>query len=227
LIKGGATIAYWCSDAHGRPANHSLDPMRTREWTARPGLVQEVEGPLRLGTSHALHATTEPHRWAGVRVWLVGLVGEVARARDGRKVAALRREIIGEILPECVFSASVGVRIRRKDLYGEDLRSANLYGANLTSADLRSANLTSADLTSANLTSADLTSANLTSADLTSANLTSAELMSANLTIANLTSSNLYGANLYGANLRSAYYPNGTVPVGWTRDANGYLSRTP
>ena len=157
LLKSGATIAYWCSDAHGRPANHSLDPTRTREWTARPGLVQEVEGPLRICTSHALHATTEPHRWAGVRVWVVGLVGEVASEEGGRKVAALRREIVGEILPECAFSASVGVRIGRRDLYGADLRGANLYGANLT----------------------------------------------------------------------SAYFPTGGVPVYWTRNAEGHLSRSP
>ena len=54
-----------------------------------------------------------------------------------------------------------------------------------------------------------------------------ADLRNADLRSADLTSANLTSADLYGADLTSAYYPNSTVPVGWTRDATGYLSRTP
>ena len=166
LMAEGATLAYWCSDAHGRPANHALDPMSARDWTARPGLVQEVAGPLQICTEHALHATNEPHRWAGVRVWLVGLVGEIVRESSGTKLAALRREIVGEILPECAFSASVGVRIGRKDLDGARLDGASLDGASLAGANLARADLAGANLANANLANANLANANLADADL-------------------------------------------------------------
>ena len=43
---------------------------------------------------HALHATTDPPRWQGDRVWIVALFGEVQRAGD--KLGALHREILGE-----------------------------------------------------------------------------------------------------------------------------------
>ena len=97
LMREGAIIAYWCSDAHGRPANHEMEPLQECDWTARPGLVQEVAGPLATCSSRALHATMEPHLWAGVRVWLVGLVGQVRTDQDA-KMGALRREIVGECI---------------------------------------------------------------------------------------------------------------------------------
>ena len=219
MIKAGATIAYWCSDAQGRPANHSMDPIAARNWTARPGLVQEVEGPLRPCTGNALHATLTPHRWRGVRVWIVALVGKVAD--QGDKVCALRREVIGEVMPEECTDPSVGVRIGRRDLRGADLRGADLYGANLYGADLYGANLYGANLRGANLYGADLRGANLRGANLYGADLRGADLYGANLYGANLYGANLYGADLYGADLYGADLYGArrsvtcSVPDGW------------
>ena len=88
LREAGATLAYWNSDAQGRPCNGgSGDPVK-------PGDVHEVEGPLNLCSSSALHATYFPRKWKGERVWIVALIGEVKD--DGDKLGALKREIIGE-----------------------------------------------------------------------------------------------------------------------------------
>ena len=191
LIKSGATIAYVCTDQHGRPSNGG--PVN-RWWQVRPGLVQEIAGPLVLCGPGALHGTFKPHRWAGNRVWVAGFVGEVKYHGDD-KLGSLRREIVGEVLPDCAMSDSVGVRTGRKDLTGANLTRAYLTGANLTGAYLTRANLTDADLTDADLTDADLTGADLTGADLTRANLT------------------------------RAYYPYGDLPDTWERDGGGYLRR--
>ena len=149
LMRQGARIAYWCSDAQGRPANHRMEPAEAPAWAARPGLVQEVAGPLRACSEHALHATLEPHRWAGCRVWVVGLVGEVVEGAD--RLACLRREIVGEVLPECALDPSVGVRVGRRDLAGANLSGANLSWANLSGADLSGAYLSESRLAGANL----------------------------------------------------------------------------
>jgi hypothetical protein len=82
-------LALWKSDARGRPSNGG------RLGEAYPGRVDEVAGPLRICTSNALHATLKPDDWAGTRVWVVALHGEVAW--DGDKCGALKREILGEI----------------------------------------------------------------------------------------------------------------------------------
>lgn len=157
------TIAYWNSDAHGRPANGGTGT------NARPGLIETVTGPLELCGPRALHATLEPHRWKGLRVWVVALHGEIIW--DGDKCGALTREIIGEVMPEHAWDESVGARLGRKDLV-----RANLWGANLRYANLRYANLVSANLVSANLWGANLWGANLRCANLESANLVSANL---------------------------------------------------
>ena len=208
-IDAGHTIAYWNSDQHGRPCNGG----RCADgWRARVGLVQridaEVAAPCGPG---ALHATHEPHRWSGCRVWVVALSGSVV-VHTG-KLGATVREFLGEVLPEHAWAASVGVRVGRKDLYGADLRSANLRGAGLSGANLRGANLSGAALSVANLSVADLYGADLSGADLRSANLCCANLrganlrgadLGANLSGANLRGADLYGANLYGANLYGA-----------------------
>ena len=62
---------------------------------ARPGLVQEIRGPLALCGPKALHATMRPDKWKGERLWVVALHGEVLH--DGDKCGALKREIIGEV----------------------------------------------------------------------------------------------------------------------------------
>ena len=85
------TLAFWRSDARGQSANGGR-----RMVAAAPGLVQEVEGPLRLCSRQALHASVAPGEWSGVRWWVVALLGEVVR--DGSKAGALRRLIVEEVV---------------------------------------------------------------------------------------------------------------------------------
>lgn len=169
-------LGYWCSDQHGRPANHqALTTAQAAAWTAVAGATQTVDGPLKPCTAHALHATREPHRWTGCRVWIVALLGERDDGAD-HKSASLRREIIGEVALEDANDPSVGVRVGRMDL-----RSANLRDARLRDANLRSANLSGANLSCARLSDANLRDANLSGAYLRSANLSDADLGGANL----------------------------------------------
>ena len=216
-IASGASIAYCNTTAHGLPANGGTGgPLRT-------GLVQAIAGPLQLCGPGALHATMEPHRWKGSRVWIVALHGEVKRESD--KLGALCREVLGEVLrEESWVSASVAIRVgenlTRANLTGANLTRANLTGANLRGENLTRANLTGANLRGANLTGANLYGADLTGANLYGANLRGADLYGADLRGANLTGANLYGADLYGANRGSSPH----IP-GWRTLATGYLER--
>ena len=230
MQKAGAVFAYYLTDSYGRPSNHNIDNILERKkWTVKPGVVQKVNGPLKECSKNALHATLEPHKWAGNRVWVVAFLGEVKHLDS--KIAGLHREIIGEVMPEEALSPSVGVKLGRKDLNSANLSYANLSSANLSyanlsyanlssadliSADLRSANLSYANLSSADLNSANLRYANLSSADLRSADLRSANMRSANLSYANLSSADLNYADLRYANLSSAKWNNNfPVPSGW------------
>jgi hypothetical protein len=164
VIAQGATIAYWCSDAQGRPSNGGgcLD-----NWYAHVGLIQEIEGPLKLCGDGALHATLEPHKWVGSRVWVVSMFGEIEFQEN--KLGSLSREFIGEILPEESMNESIGVRLGRKDLSGANLNRANLSVADLSGANLNRANLNRANLNRAYLNGADLNGADLNGADLNGA----------------------------------------------------------
>ena len=121
--------------------------------------MQHVDGPLRECSGHALHATRDPHRWAGCRVWIVALIGERIDGSD-HKSAALCREIVGEVLPEDASDLRVAVRVGIRNLAGANLAGANLYGANLAGANLYGANLIRANLDRANLDRANLYGAN-------------------------------------------------------------------
>jgi hypothetical protein len=91
LRASGATLAYWRSDADGRPANGGdCDPVL-------PGTVQREKGPLRseCGVGQ-LHATLIPPKWQGERWWIVALIGDVRG--DDEKYWALEREIIAEFV---------------------------------------------------------------------------------------------------------------------------------
>lgn len=83
-------IAFWKSDKRGLPSNGGKS-----QTPAAPGLVEEIPGPLRLCTKNALHATLDPNKWKGERLWLVELHGEIAQESD--KVGALKRTILCEI----------------------------------------------------------------------------------------------------------------------------------
>lgn len=91
LKRQGATIAYWNSDASGRPTNGGTGE------AARVGRVQRDAGPLKLCARGTLHATMLPPKWKGPRRWIVALIGEVAG--DDEKYGALTREFLGEALP--------------------------------------------------------------------------------------------------------------------------------
>lgn len=88
-VEEGAIIAYWRSHADGRPSNGGQGPAR------KTGDVERIDGPLTLCGRGALHATLEPGKWKGSKVWVVALFGEVAYASDSHKVGSLHREILG------------------------------------------------------------------------------------------------------------------------------------
>ena len=90
LQAAGAKIAFWRSDAAGRPANGG------RGVVAAPGVVHREKGPLNLCKRGTLHATLIPPTWKGERWWVVALIGEVVG--DDEKMGALEREILGECL---------------------------------------------------------------------------------------------------------------------------------
>jgi len=88
-VSSGGFLAFWKSLSNGTPANGgSGKPVAV-------GDVQKENGPLVLCRKGTLHATLDPHKWKGDRLWIVALYGEVAR--DQSKVGALEREILGEV----------------------------------------------------------------------------------------------------------------------------------
>jgi hypothetical protein len=90
LVAQGAKLAYWRSDAAGRPANGgSLAPVAA-------GALHEEKGPLRLCERGTLHATLNPPKWKGERWWIVALYPPFIG--DDDKYGSLKREIIGECI---------------------------------------------------------------------------------------------------------------------------------
>ena len=89
LLKQKVRLAFWRSDKSGKPANGgSAAPVK-------PGDIQEESGPLELCSRGTLHATLQPRRWQGDRLWIVALHGEVVG--DDEKLGCLKREIVGEV----------------------------------------------------------------------------------------------------------------------------------
>ena len=192
-------IGYYCSDAWGRASNGGDQTERVHA-----GLVQRIDGPLEICTPRGLHATREPHRWRGVRVWVVALLGPHQEEDD--KAAALVREIVGEVMPEDVFDPSLAARMGLARAY---LTGANLRGAYLVGANLRGANLGGA---------------NLGDADLVGANLGGAYLRGANLARANLVGAYLVGAYIVGAYIGGTERPP-WLPEQWIVTRDGYVAR--
>ena len=85
-----AFLAFWKSDKAGMPCNGG-----SAATPASVGKVEEISGPLEICTARGLHATLDPDKHKGERIWLVALYGEVQRSED--KVASLKREILAEI----------------------------------------------------------------------------------------------------------------------------------
>ena len=88
--EGATAVVMWKSDANGQPSNNGK-PMEP----AAPGVVHTSPGPLNLCQSGTLHATMNPEKWKGDRLWVVALFGEVAWEND--KCGALKREILFEV----------------------------------------------------------------------------------------------------------------------------------
>jgi len=89
LLKTGARIAYWRSGKDARPSNGG------RAEPVDIGTIQKIEGPLKICTPKALHATYRLDKWQGERIWLVALKGEIVEQED--KLGALEREILAEL----------------------------------------------------------------------------------------------------------------------------------
>ena len=164
--KRGDKLLYCLTDRYGRPSNggqNNLPP-------AAPGVVHETEG--REICSHGLHATSEPHKWAGELVWIVALGPDAETDNVGGKWCSTRREFIGMILPEeAILCGGAAAKSGSRNLNGASLDGANLNRASLYWANLNEANLYGASLYGANLNGASLDGANLDRASLYGANL--------------------------------------------------------
>ena len=84
-----AFIGFWRSNSAGLPSNggRAAAPVSA-------GIVQETDGPLEI-CCRGFHATVDPGKWKGERLWLVELHGEIQHQED--KFAALKRRIVAEI----------------------------------------------------------------------------------------------------------------------------------
>ena len=82
-------LAFYCSDKDGRPSNGGSGTV------AYPGAIHEIAGPLKICGPKALHATFDPSKWKGERLWLVRMYAPYVIEND--KVGSLKREIVSEI----------------------------------------------------------------------------------------------------------------------------------
>ncbi len=89
LCKGKTVFAFWKSTADGKPANGGNGTV------AREGLLEEINGPLKICTPRALHGTLDPPKWKGERLWVVALYRPIQRQED--KIASLKRKILFEV----------------------------------------------------------------------------------------------------------------------------------
>jgi len=60
-------------------------------------MVEEITGPLEICTKNALHATLDPRKWKGERLFVVALYPPFQNQDD--KWASLKRKIVMEITP--------------------------------------------------------------------------------------------------------------------------------
>jgi hypothetical protein len=90
LREQGAVLAFWRSAKDGTPANGGSGPARC------VGMIEEMKGPLHPCKPGALHATLNPAKWKGERLWIVALYPPVVHV-DEDKCASLKREILAEV----------------------------------------------------------------------------------------------------------------------------------
>ena len=86
--EAGGVLALWKSDAHGRPVNGGAGD------AVRVGDTQEIfDKPVLC--ARGFHGTLSSNEWAGSRLWVVRLHGDVVFGRD--KVVASKRTILAEL----------------------------------------------------------------------------------------------------------------------------------
>jgi hypothetical protein len=86
---GGPGALLWRSDAEGHPCNSGRgDPVHV-------GLIQELprEQLVQICQS-GFHASSNPEKWSGPRLWIVRVEGDVQT--DGEKVCGRKRTILAE-----------------------------------------------------------------------------------------------------------------------------------
>lgn len=89
--ESGIVYAFYKSSTDGSPANGGGGTIAT------PGALHEIDGPLRICTKNALHATLDLLSWKGSKLWLVKMYEPVEYQPNGAKVASLKREIVREL----------------------------------------------------------------------------------------------------------------------------------
>lgn len=92
MPEAGCVLAYWWSDASGRPCNGGNGR------SVCCGLTQTEAGPLKMCGAHTLHATLVPHEWSGERLWVVAMHPPVISY--GTKLGSLKRTVLAEISPD-------------------------------------------------------------------------------------------------------------------------------
>lgn len=90
LEQAGAILAFWWSDKDGRPCNSGTGGPR------KVGMIEEEKGPLVPCQKGALHATLDPNKWRGERIWVVAMYPPLEHV-DSDKIASLKREILAEV----------------------------------------------------------------------------------------------------------------------------------
>ena len=146
---------YWrVTDQHGRSCNGGKQIRLDPPTADGPGAwAAPVDGEIRI-CSRGYHATTDPIRWAGCRVWLVEVARVLGRVKD--KIVCRTLRVWAEVDPEACVDVRIWVACQRPNLRWADLSGAYLGWADLRGANLRGADLGLADLSGSYLGSWDL-----------------------------------------------------------------------
>lgn len=85
----GFVYAFCKTNEDGTPSNGGSGTI------CKEGAVHEVEGPLKICTKNALHATIDVNKWDGEALWLVKMYEPVVM--EGDKIGSLKREVVRRI----------------------------------------------------------------------------------------------------------------------------------
>lgn len=160
-------------------------------------MLREIGGPYENRAA--------PHEDAALR-FRIAVVDRLNQRRPRHaEQASSRFHSLDETLSlHRTWLATSGLKGRKANLAGADLRGFRLAGHNLSRANLRGANLMDAMLRGIALENADLEGVDFTDADLRFANLRGANLRNAILSATTLDFSDFTRANLTGVTMRRA-----------------------